>query len=32
MIYEGNIGESDVQARLRVFLDTIDQRRGLASS
>ena len=31
MIYEGNIGESDVQARLRVFLDIIDQRRGLAS-
>jgi hypothetical protein len=31
MMYEGNIGESDVQAKLRVFLDIVDQRRGLVS-
>ena len=30
MMYEGNIGESDLQARLRVFLDRTDQLPGFA--
>ena len=30
MMYEGNIGESDLQARLRIFLDRTDQLPGFA--